>query len=70
MLEIETLQKSQALLRQTGLNSEEEIRQMKKMKHSIEKDLVDKEAAIDIDQETQNLKISGTVSMTQGNFVS
>ena len=59
MLEIETLQKSQALLRQTGLNSEEEIRQMKKMKHAIEKDLVDKEAAMDIDQETSNLKITG-----------
>ena len=32
ILEIETLQKSQALLRQTSLNAEEEIRQMRKVK--------------------------------------
>ena len=58
-LEVETLQKSAALLRQTSLQSEEEIRQMKKTKHNIEKDLVGKEVAMDIDNETSNLKVTG-----------
>ena len=107
-LEVETLQKSGALLRQTSLQSEvitsfvlfwwvmaqhgtalcgaepcraithskqkrnprkphfefwytfqEEIRQMKKTKYNIEKDLVDKEAAMNIDNETSHLKVTG-----------
>ena len=65
MLEIETLKKSQALLRQTSLQSEEEIRQMKKTKFNIEKDLVDKEAAMDIDQETSILKVTGPMKKTR-----
>lgn len=58
-LEVETLSKSGALLRQTSLQSEEEIRQMKKTKYNIEKDLVDKEAAMNIDNETCHLKVTG-----------
>ena len=64
-LEIETLQKSQALLRQTSLNTEEEIRQMRKTKHNIEKDLVDREAAVDIDSETSQLKVTGPMKKTR-----
>ena len=64
-MEIETLEKSRALLRQTSLNAEEEIRQMKKTKHNIEKDLIDKEAAMDIDNETANLKITGPMKKTR-----
>lgn len=37
----------------------EELRQLKKSKYNIEKDLQDKEAAIDIDQHTQILKVTG-----------
>lgn len=58
-LEIETLKKSQTILNQTALEADEEIRQMKKVKYGIEKDLVDKEAAIDIDQQTSALKVTG-----------
>ena len=52
-------------MRQTSLNAEEEIRQMRKTKHNIEKDLVDKEAAMDIDSETSNLKVTGPMKKTR-----
>ena len=58
-LEIETLKNSQVLLRQTLLQVMEELRQMQKSKHVIDKDLVDKEAAIKIDQQSSILKVSG-----------
>lgn len=57
--EIETLKNSQVLLKQTELQLSEEIRQLQKIKHIIEKDLYDKETAIDIDKHTSVLKVSG-----------
>ncbi len=37
----------------------EEIRQLQKSKYAIEKDLADKEAALDIDKHTSVLKVTG-----------
>ena len=64
-MEIETLQKSQVLLKQNALQVEEEIRQMKKNRFNIEKDLIDKETAMDIDEQTSNLKVSGPMKKTR-----
>ena len=64
-MEVETLKKSQVLLKQNALELEEEIRQMKKNRYNIEKDLVDKEAAMDIDQETAQLKVSGPMKKSR-----
>ncbi len=58
-MEIETLKKSQTMLSQVGTQAAEEIRQMKKVKHGIEKDLFDKEAAIEIDAQTSTIKVTG-----------
>jgi hypothetical protein len=38
---------------------------MKKIKFGIEKDLVDKEAAIDIDEQTSHLKVTGPMKRTR-----
>ena len=64
-MEVESLKKSQVLLKQNALELEEEIRQMKKNRYNIEKDLVDKEAAMDIDQETAQLKVSGPMKKSR-----
>ena len=64
-MEVETLKKSQVLLKQNALELEEEIRQMKKNRYNIEKDLIDKEAAMDIDQETAQLKVSGPMKKSR-----
>ncbi len=37
----------------------EEIRQLQKSKYGVEKDLADKEAALDIDQQTSVLRVTG-----------
>ena len=47
------------MLSQVGTQAAEEIRQMKKVKHGIEKDLFDKEAAIEIDAQTSTIKVTG-----------
>ena len=58
-LEADTIKNSQVLLRQTQMQVGEEIRQLQKAKFTIEKDLEDKAAAMDIDQTTSNLKVRG-----------
>ncbi len=58
-LEVETLKNSQVLLRQTQMQIAEEVRQLQKTRYLIEKDLEDKAAAMDIDQTTSTLKVSG-----------
>ena len=64
-MEVETLKKSQVLLKQNAMQVEEEIRQMKKNKYNIEKDLIDKEAAMEIDAETSHLKVTGPMKKTR-----
>ena len=58
-LEADTIKNSQVLLRQTQMQVAEEVRQLQKAKYTIEKDLEDKAAAMDIDQTTSNLKVRG-----------
>lgn len=58
-LEADTIKNSQVLLRQTQMQVGEEIRQLQKARYTIEKDLEDKAAAMDIDQTTSNLKVRG-----------
>ena len=58
-LETDTIKNSQVLLRQTQMQVAEEVRQLQKAKYTIEKDLEDKAAAMDIDQTTSNLKVRG-----------
>ena len=57
--ENDTIKNSQVLLSQAGLQLNEELRQLQKSKYILEKDLRDKDAALDIDQQTSNLKVSG-----------
>ena len=57
--EVDTLKNSQILLKQAHLQLSEEIRQLQKGKHVIEKDLTDKSAAIDIDRHTSIVKVIG-----------
>lgn len=44
---------------QSQLQLNEELRQLQKSKFILEKDLKDKDAALDIDQQTSNLKVTG-----------
>lgn len=56
--EAETLRNSQILLKQTQMQVQEEVRQLLKRKHQVEKDLRDKEHAVDIDKQTAILKVN------------
>ena len=56
--EVETIKNSQILLRQTSMQIAEELRQLNKARFNVEKDLEDKEAAIDIDSQTSKLAVT------------
>jgi hypothetical protein len=53
------LQSAQNNLKQHLAYVNEEIRQAKKVKYNIENDLTGKEVAIDIDQQTSSMKVTG-----------
>ncbi len=57
--EVDTLKNSQLLLTQTKLQVAEERRLLLKRMHEVEHNLADKEMALDIDQHTSILKVSG-----------
>ena len=59
VFEVDTLKNSQVLLKQTLFQVMEDLRLLSKSKFSIERDLADKEAAFDIDQQTSLLKVMG-----------
>ena len=49
----------QVLLKQTLMQVMEELRQLQKSRYNIEKDLADKEMAMDIDKKTSIMKVTG-----------
>ena len=57
-LEVATIKGVQESLNQGLQFAAEEIRRVQKTKSDLEKDLIDKEVAIDIDQQTSNLRIT------------
>lgn len=64
--EVETLKNSQVLLKQTHMQVLEELRQLQKRKHAVEQDLKDKDAALEIDQQTAILKVTGPEKKVKG----
>ena len=64
-LESATIKGVQEALKHTLRESSEEIRMLQKTKSEIEKDLLDKEAAMDIDEQTARLKITAPKKRTE-----
>ena len=64
-LESATIKGVQEALKHTLRESSEEIRTLQKTKSEIEKDLLDKEAAMDIDEQTARLKITAPKKRTE-----
>jgi len=64
-LESATIKSVQEALKHTLRESSEEIRMLQKTKSEIEKDLLDKEAAMDIDEQTARLKITAPKKRTE-----
>lgn len=61
-LEAATIQGVRSTLQQALLRSTDELRRLTKTKGDIERDLVDKEAAMDIDQQTSRTKVTAPLT--------
>ncbi|TRY72309.1 hypothetical protein TCAL_03139 [Tigriopus californicus] len=57
--ELQTVQSAQVLLKQTHMQVDEDMRQIRRAKNIIEKDLADKEVALNIDESTSTLEMTG-----------
>ena len=67
-LEVATIKGVQESLNQGLQFAAEEIRRLQKVKSDLERDLIDKEVAIDIDQQTSNLRITAPKKKSEMSF--